>query len=224
MDVVDERTRFVLEYDSGSFTMSELCRIYGIARKTGYVWVERYEAEGLTGLHDRRYGAGHHPNQTGAGIEEQIVQLKQAHPSWGAKKLRAHLVNKKAVKWPVLSTFGEILRREGLSTPQRKRLRVPLYTKPFEKVEKANQTWCADFKGWFRTGQGERIDPLTMTDAHSRYLLRCQAWRRPTPNRCKPSLRQPFENMACLRRSAPITGPRLPPEPSLAFRAYRSTG
>ncbi len=176
MDVVDERTRFVLEYDSGSFTMAELCRIYGIARKTGYVWVERYEVEGLAGLKDRCNGAGNHPNQTDSGIEERIVQLKHAHPSWGAKKLRAHLLaKKKGVKWPVVSTFGEILRREGLSTPQRKRLRIPLYTKPFEKVEKANQIWCADFKGWFRTGKGERIDPLTMTDAHSRYLLRCQS-------------------------------------------------
>jgi transposase InsO family protein len=176
MDVVDERTRFVLEYDSGSFTMAELCRIYGIARKTGYVWVGRYEGEGLAGLKDRRYGAGNHPNQTDSGIEEHVLQLKQGHPSWGAKKLRAHLlVKKKGVKWPVVSTFGEILRREGLSTPQRKRLRIPLYTKPFEKVEEANQIWCADFKGWFRTGKGERIDPLTMTDAHSRYLLRCQS-------------------------------------------------
>lgn len=176
MDVVDERTRFVLEYDSGSFTMAELCRIYGIARKTGYVWVDRYEGEGLAGLKDRRYGAGNHPNQTDCGIEEQVLRLKQAHPSWGAKKLRARLMaTKSGVHWPVVSTFGEILRRAGLSTPQRKRLRIPLYTKPIEEVEKANQIWCADFKGWFRTGKGERIDPLTMTDAHSRYLLRCQS-------------------------------------------------
>ena len=174
-DVLEERTRFVLEYDSGSFTMAELCRIYGIARKTGYQWVERYEVEGLAGLEDRRSGAGHHPNQTKSGVEQQIVQLKQAHPSWGAKKLRARLLaTKKGVYWPAVSTFGEILRREGLSAPQHKRLKTPVYSKPFEKVEGPNQTWCADFKGWFLTGQGERIDPLTMTDAHSRYLLRCQ--------------------------------------------------
>jgi transposase InsO family protein len=174
-DVVDERTRFVLEYDSESFTMAELCRIYGIARKTGYLWVERYEAEGLVGLHDRRYGACGHPNQTDSGIEAQIVKLKYVHPSWGAKKLRGHLVTKqKGVQWPVLSTFGEILRRQGLSAPQRKRFKTPVHTKPFHKVEEANQVWCADFKGWFRTGNGERVDPLTISDAHSRYLLRCQ--------------------------------------------------
>jgi transposase InsO family protein len=175
-DVVDVRTRFVLEYESGEYTMAELCRIYGIARKTGYEWVDRYEVEGLEGLHDRRYGAKNHPNQTDTGVEEQILQLKYGHPSWGAKKLRGYLVvNKQGVDWPVLSTFGEILRRKGLSTPQRKRVRTPAYSQPFQKVEKSNQVWCADFKGWFLTGRGERVDPLTVTDAHSRYLLRCQS-------------------------------------------------
>ena len=175
-DVVDERTRFVLEYDSEEHTMAELCRIYGIARKTGYQWVERYEVEGLSGLHDRRYGAGSHPNQTDFAMEAQILQLKYAHPSWGAKKLRGYLLRKRNdMHWPVVSTFGEILRRQGLSAPQAKRLKTPVYTKPFEKVEKANQVWCADFKGWFRTANGERIDPLTVSDAHSRYLLRCQS-------------------------------------------------
>ena len=71
-DVVDARTRFVLEYDSGSFTMAELCRIYSIARKTGYLWVERYEEEGLAGLQDRRYGASHHPNQTKSGSRSRL--------------------------------------------------------------------------------------------------------------------------------------------------------
>jgi transposase InsO family protein len=175
-DVVEERTRFVLEYESEEFTMAELCRIYGIARKTGYEWVGRYEVAGLDGLQDRRYGAGSHPNQTDSAMEEQILQLKYAHPHWGAKKLHGHLREKqKRVKWPAVSTFGEILRRKGLSTPQHKRLKVPVYSKPFEKVEEANQVWCADFKGWFLTGNGERIDPLTVSDTHSRYLLRCQS-------------------------------------------------
>lgn len=175
-EVVEERTRFVLEYESGEWTMSELCRIYGIARKTGYEWAGRYAVEGLSGLVDRRYGARKHPNETQAGLQQEILQLKYAHPSWGAKKLRGYLLNKrKDVSWPVLSTFGEILRRAGLTTPQRKRRLTVLYNKPFQTVEKANQVWCADFKGWFLTGKGERVDPLTISDAHSRYLLRCQS-------------------------------------------------
>ena len=175
-DVVEERTRFVLEYDSAEYTMAELCRVCGIARKTGYEWVSRYEVEGLRGLDDRRSGARSHPNQTAAKIEREIVELKYRHPHWGAKKLQGHLMNKQgAVQWPALSRFGEILQRQGLSAPQPKRHKTALYTRPFEKVEQANQVWCADFKGWFRTGRGERIDPLTMSDAHSRYLLRCHS-------------------------------------------------
>jgi transposase InsO family protein len=175
-DVVEQRTRFVLEYDSGEYTMAELCRIYEIARKTGYEWLGRYQQLGLEGLQDRCYGAGSHPNQIDAKLEAQIVQLKYRRPSWGAKKLRGYLVSKQgAVKWPVVSTFGEVLRRHGLSAPQRKRFKTPVYNKPFEKVEEANQVWCADFKGWFLTLRGERIDPLTVSDAHSRYLLRCRS-------------------------------------------------
>jgi transposase InsO family protein len=175
-DVVDERTRFVLEQQSAEYTMAELCRIYGIARKTGYLWVRRYEACGLEGLKDLRWGAGSHPNRTPESIESKILALKQAHPSWGAKKLRGYLSRKRSeIGWPAVSTFGEILRREGLSAPQKKCHRIPLYTQPFQTVAGANHLWCADFKGWFRTGDGERVDPLTISDAHSRYLLRCQS-------------------------------------------------
>jgi transposase len=112
-DVVEERTRFVLEYESEDYTMAELCRFYSIARKTGYEWVSRYQAAGLPGLQDRRYGCGNHPNQIEERISQQILQLKYKHPSWGAKKLRGYLWRKdKTVVWPAVSTFGEILRRD----------------------------------------------------------------------------------------------------------------
>jgi transposase InsO family protein len=173
-DVVEERTRFVLEYNGGEWTMAELCREYGIARKTGYVWMERYEQEGLAGLRDRPYGAGHHPNRTAGEIEQQILQLRRAHPSWGPKKLRAHLERREPDGWPALSTIGDLLHREGLSGRRRRLRKTPPYRKPFQTIGEANQVWCADFKGWFRSRDGDRIDPLTITDAHSRYLLRCQ--------------------------------------------------
>jgi transposase InsO family protein len=175
-DVVDERMRFIYDYQSGVWTMAELCRHYGIARKTGYSRLKRYLEEGSRGLQDRPYGAKCHPNRIAAAVEEQILQLRREHPSWGPKKLRAYLWSRKAIRWPALSTIGELLQREGLSSPASKpRRRTPPYTQPFHAVEEANQVWCADFKGWFRTRDGERIDPLTITDASSRYLLRCQS-------------------------------------------------
>ena len=68
-----------------------------------------------------------------------------------------------------------MIAREGLVVPRKQRRRVPPYTQPFAAADAPNRVWCADFKGWFRTGDGARIDPLTISDAHSRYLLRCQA-------------------------------------------------
>jgi transposase InsO family protein len=73
--------------------------------------------------------------------------------------------------------MGEILRRAGLTVSRRRRHRTPAYTKPFAACDGPNAVWCADFKGWFRTADGVRCDPLTISDAHSRYLLRVQAMR-----------------------------------------------
>ena len=78
-------------------------------------------------------------------------------------------------RWPATSTIGEIVKRAGLVVPQKKRRRTEPYTEPLAHAQESNCVWCADFKGWFRCGDGTRIDPLTITDACSRYLLRCQA-------------------------------------------------
>jgi transposase InsO family protein len=174
--VVEERARFVLEYESGEFNLAELCRHYGIARKTGYKWVERFAEDKLAGLQDLRRAPRRHPNQTPREMEEQVLELRQAHMRWGPRKLRRYLQERRPGRvWPAASTIGELLQREGLVTPRKRRRRTPPYTQPFAAADGPNRVWCADFKGWFRTQDGERIDPLTITDAHSRYLLRCQA-------------------------------------------------
>ena len=175
-EVLEERTRFVVEYESGEWTMSELCRHYGIARKTGYKILARWEQDGAGGLVDQSRSPHHHPNQTPAGIEEQVLALRRVHMRWGPRKLRSwlqsHCPNH---AWPAASTIGVLLHREGLAQNRKLRRRTPPYTQPFAGTDQANQVWCVDFKGWFRTRDGQRIDPFTMTDACSRYLLRCQA-------------------------------------------------
>jgi putative transposase len=94
---------------------------------------------------------------------------------WGPRKLRVKLSTvEPEIVWPAESTIGEVLKRAGLTQRRKPRLRTPPYGQPFATVNDANQTWCTDFKGWFRTGDGTRCDPLTITDAHSRYLFRCQ--------------------------------------------------
>jgi transposase InsO family protein len=173
--VADQRKKFVEQYQSGEWTMAELCRIYDISRQSGYKWWKRSQQEGEAGLEDRSRTAHHHPLQIAAAIEEKILNCRYLHPSWGARKLRKYLADKDTqTRWPALSTFGEILKRSGLTRAQRKRRRTPPYTQPFQSATQANQVWCADFKGWFRTSDQQRVDPLTISDAASRYLLRCQ--------------------------------------------------
>jgi len=172
--VVAQRTEFVEEYEGGLVTMAELCRIYEISRATGYKWVQRYQEQGSEGLEDLSRAAQHHPNQTAPELEERIVDLRREHPRWGARKLQAYLCQKyRRVEWPAASTIGDLLQREGLIIPRRVRRKTPPYTQPLAQAGEPNQVWCLDFKGWFRTGDGERIDPLTISDACSRYLLRC---------------------------------------------------
>jgi transposase InsO family protein len=174
--VVERRQEFLADYVSGQWTMTDLCRAYGISRPSGYQVLRRYASDGELGLEEQSRAPGRHPNQTPPAIEQQVLELRREHTRWGPRTLRAKLQQlHPRVSWPAASTIGAMLDREGLTLHRRKRRRVAPYTQPLAAATEPNRVWCADFKGWFRTGDGARIDPLTMTDAHSRYLLRCQA-------------------------------------------------
>jgi putative transposase len=174
--VMEEKLRFILEYEAGEESMTELCQRYDISRETGYMTLHRYRASGLGGLLAKSHAAQRHDNQTPEDIEQKVLELRQAHMRWGPRKLKRILERDEPGRhWPASSTIGALLKREGLVVPRKKRLHTAPYTAPLAHAQEANRVWCADFKGWFRTGDGERIDPLTISDAYSRYLLRCQA-------------------------------------------------
>ena len=173
---MEEKLRFVFEYEQRERSLTELCQRYGIARETGYVWIRRYREKGIEGLIERSRSALRHENQTAAEIEQKVLELRQAHMRWGPRKLKRVLERDEPGRvWPAASTIGTLLKREGLVVARRKRRRTAPYTEPLAHADGPNRLWCADFRGWFRTGDGRRIDPLTITDAHSRYLLKCQA-------------------------------------------------
>jgi hypothetical protein len=138
-------------------------------------WINRYNETGPEGLVDRSrrpHTCSHAPLEP---IENTILVLRAKHPPWGARKLKARLeMLQPDVVWPAASTFGNILSRAGLTSPQKKRKRTTPCSEPFSLVTGPNQLWCMDFKGYFVTGDGKRCDPFTITDAHSRYLIRCQ--------------------------------------------------
>jgi len=174
--VMEEKLRFVFEYEQRERSLTELCQRYEIARETGYVWIRRYRESGIKGLVERSRSALRHENQTPAEIEQKVLELRQAHMRWGPRKLKRVLERDEPGRvWPAASTIGTLLRREGLVVARRKRRRTAPYSEPLAHADGPNRVWCADFKGYFRTGDGERIDPLTITDAHSRFLLKCQA-------------------------------------------------
>jgi putative transposase len=173
---LEEKLRFVFEFERDELTMTELCRSFGISRETGYVWLRRYRQDGPGGLLELDRAAQRHPNQTSAGIEQGVLDLRQAHMTWGPRKLKRVLLRDQPGRaWPATSTIGEIVKRAGLVVPRKKRRRTEPYSHPLAHANESNRVWCADFKGWFRALNGERIDPLTITDAYSRMLLRCQA-------------------------------------------------
>jgi transposase InsO family protein len=169
---MDLRVRLIQDYDEGE-SISELAEIYGVARKTIYKWLERHHSEGVAGLADRSRAPQHCPGKLSDEVIGEIIAARQRW-KWGPRKLRVKLAAAQPEKtWPAESTIGEVLKRAGLTHRRKPRVRTPPYRQPFAAVDGANQTWCTDFKGWFRTGDGTRCDPLTITDAYSRYLFRC---------------------------------------------------
>jgi transposase InsO family protein len=173
--VMSERIKLIHDYLSGEYGLSELAAEYAVSRKTAYKWIHRYEAGGWEALADQSRAPRHHPNAVAGEIEQMLLELKARRPLWGAPKLRRKLLEAVgAPRCPAESTVSEILRRHGLSRVARRRRRAVPSEQPFADCQAANAVWCADFKGWFRTGDGNKCTPLTISDGHSRYLLRCQ--------------------------------------------------
>jgi putative transposase len=173
---LEQRKEFMEEWQLEQDDFAELCRKYGISRQTGYKWVKRFEVQGAAGLEDLSRAPRESPQAMSAEVAAGVIELRQQHPRWGPRKLRAYLENHNPSRqWPATSSIGSLLLREGLVQARRLRRRTPRYSEPLAHAEGPNQVWCADFKGWFVCGNGERCDPLTISDAFSRYLLRCRA-------------------------------------------------
>jgi transposase InsO family protein len=172
---VDKRMRFVTAVEAGDETVTAVCRRFGLSRKSGYKWLARYRLDGIEGLSERSRAPRRHPQAVTAEIAERCLAVRRAHRSWGPVKVRAWLERAdRDTAWPAASTIGELFDREGLTVKRRLRRRAPPSSVPFAACGDANTVWCIDFKGWFLTGDGTHCEPLTLSDAHSRYLLRCQ--------------------------------------------------
>lgn len=191
---VQERQRLIEALMEGRHTMTELAQRFGTSRKTIYKWIARFKSEGPAGLFDRGHAAKSHPNATPAEVAAALIRAKNARPTWGPLKLKplAEDGPEIAAAWPAPSTRSAILDRAGLVKRRRRRRRVPRHQGHLSVAHQANDVWCIDFKGWFRTGDGERCDPLTVTDDYSRMLLCCQSLDRPDFTHVRPALEVVF--------------------------------
>jgi transposase InsO family protein len=191
--VMDERMMFVAEWLAGDRSRAEICRRYGVSRKTGYKLAGRYELDGPVGLLDRSRAPHGHPNAVGEEEEATILAMRSAHPSWGPKKIKARLEELHRDRpWPAASTIGAMLGRHGLVARRRLRRHCAPSPSPLRAADQANQVWGIDFKGWFRTGDGARCDPLSISDLASRYVIRLQAVTRPDEAHVWPVIEAAF--------------------------------
>lgn len=175
---VDERTKLLARLDAGE-RMVDLCREYGISRKTGYKFLERYRQLGDEGLADRSRAPRRVALRTSAAIEELVIATRKAHRTWGPRKLRAFLLERQpGLALPAPSTLGLLLDRNGLVERRRRRPRTPWPCEQLTPATEANDVWCIDFKGQFQLGDGRYCYPLTITDQFSRYVLCCEAFDR----------------------------------------------
>ena len=169
---VEERVAMLRDYDTGAFTVSEVAARYGVSRETFYVWKRRRERGEERWFEERSRAPGYCPHATRKADVKAVVAMRKAHPRFGARKIRAKLLEKRPeVTWPAPSTIGDILKRANLVEPQRKRRRAIAQGEVVAPARTPNAEWAIDFKGWFRTADGRRCDPLTITDQASRFLV-----------------------------------------------------
>ena len=174
---MEERVEFVREFGSGMFTMTELAAQYGISRKTGYKWLDRYDAEGIAGLQDLSRRPHTSPQATDPELLEALIGLRRRHPGWGPKKLLTVAArHDPAAAWPCASTVWAHLKAQQLIRSRRRRVR-PEAVEPRRPVPitAANEVWTTDFKGEFLTGDARYCYPFTLRDGFSRFVLRCDA-------------------------------------------------
>lgn len=163
MDVKDQRVRFVLEATSGKRSMSALCAEFGVSRPTGYLWLKRYRATGLSGIAEQSRRPNTSPQRTACSVEAEVVQLRLRYPDWGARKL-AVLLARQGIELPSTTVHRILLRHDLVADSDHRTQAV----QRFER-ERPNELWQMDFKG--PRGWRQPVGPLSVIDDHSRYLI-----------------------------------------------------
>lgn len=174
-DPVTERMRFVTAAKEGLYDMAELCERFGVSRQTGYTTLQRFEQHGVDGLKDGSHAPHTCPQRISADMRELLLEARRAHPHWGPRTIIDVLRSQHPeLAFPAASTVGDLYRREKLVKPRTRTRKWRHPGREWVRVGEPNDLWTMDFKGEFRMGDGLRCYPLTIADAHTRFLLVCQ--------------------------------------------------
>lgn len=170
-NVEDVRMKFIDLSFKGVFSFKDLCEKFGISRKTGYKWLNRYREGGKENLSNQKRAPKTRPNETQKEIQDMIIKVRCQFPLWGAKKIIPYLKKKHpSISLPSTATVGNILRRNGYTASCRRNPKLA-NTSSLIEAKYPNHVWTIDFKGWWKTLNGQVCEPLTIVDLHSKYIL-----------------------------------------------------
>ena len=191
---IEQRLDLVRQWRAGVVGKSELCRQFKIARTTAYKWVRRYRQQKLAGLHNRPRRPRRVAGRTARRWLRRLRWLRLRHPTWGARKLRHVLAERFGPEQlPASATISRWLKRWGLAKGKRRGRRGPtLCRPPLRRARHCHDVWTVDFKGWHRTTEGRRVEPLTVRDLHSRFGLAIVLLRRQTVEETQAAMRKVF--------------------------------
>ena len=202
------KQKFLLLFQTGKFTMVELCRQFGISRPTGYAIISRFEKEGWDALEERSRTPVNSPNRIQEHLEQAVLEERGRHPRWGARKLLVLMERAMpGVELPSESTVNNILKKHGLVTPRRKDRRRIINKYPHFDPQEPNLVWSADFKGKFRMGNAEYCNPLTIADSYSRYLFAIHGLEYCRAEDCKPIFEKVFREYGMPEQMHTDNGP-----------------
>lgn len=173
-NIINERMKFVVLAQEKSANKAALCREFGITRTCGYKWVKRFKKKGLKGLQDQSRRPLHFKDGTPAHFICEIVRLRKSHPTWGGRKIRAKLQSI-FEKTSTARTIDRILVRCGLVMKRREVRKKIQRSFEVQTPTECNDIWTVDLKGWWKTLDGQRVEPFTLRDAFSKFVLAIQA-------------------------------------------------
>lgn len=192
---MDQKKEFVHRALTEAIPFSELCKEYDISRKTGYKWKQRFLENGYSGLFDQSTRPLNSSNQLPEDIVIKILQIKLAHPTWGARKIKRIIERSSpSVDIPSESSIKRVLDKAGLVKKKRVARVNPSQDllRQMIQPEKPNDVWTIDFKGWWFSLDKSKCVPLTIRDEESRFIHEVKVMRDQTSDAVKDVMADVF--------------------------------